>query len=164
VPYSSKTVTWLTQEAYDRLKAELEQLTGSGRAEMAERIAAAREEGDLKENGAYHAAKEEQGKQEARIRQLEQLLENAQVGEAPVDAGIVAPGMVVTVRLFDEDESMTFLLGSREDTDGHLEAYSPQSPLGSAVHDRKVGDTVSYELPNGHRAQVEILDAKPYTG
>ena len=80
---TSENVTWLTQEAYDQLKAELEHLSGPARTEIAAKIAAAREEGDLRENGGYHAAKEEQGKQELRVRQLTQLLENAKVGEAP---------------------------------------------------------------------------------
>ena len=77
------TFTWLTQEAYDRLKAELDYLSGPGRIEIAKKIESAREEGDLKENGGYHAAKDEQGMQEARIRQLTQILENSRVGEAP---------------------------------------------------------------------------------
>src|SRR5689334_17071338 len=82
------TVTWLTQEAFGRLAGELEQLSTHGREEIAKRIEAAREEGDLKENGGYHAAKDEQGKQEARIRQLTQLLRTAQVGEAPELSGV----------------------------------------------------------------------------
>ncbi len=94
---TSESVTWLTQEAYDQLKAELEYLSGPARTEIAGKIAAAREEGDLRENGGYHAAKEEQGKQELRVRQLTQLLENAKVGEAPAASGVVAPGMVVKI-------------------------------------------------------------------
>ena len=90
---------WLTQESYDRLKAELEHLEGPGRAEIAQRIEDARSEGDLKENGGYHAAKEDQGKAEARIRQLTQLLETAQVGEAPNDDGVVEPGMMSTAKI-----------------------------------------------------------------
>jgi len=86
-------------EQFDKLKGGLEHLAGPGRADLAKKIEAAREEGDLRENGGYHAAKEEQGKQEARIRQLTQLLENATVGEAPSDNGVVEPGMVVTVEL-----------------------------------------------------------------
>jgi transcription elongation factor GreA len=81
------TVTWLTQEAHDRLAAELAELSTHGREEIAKRIESAREEGDLKENGGYHAAKDEQGKQEARIRQLTELLRTAQVGEAPQSSG-----------------------------------------------------------------------------
>lgn len=156
-------ITWLTQEAYDRLSAEYEHLSGPARIEIAQKIEAAREEGDLKENGGYHAAKEEQGKMEARIRQLRQLLENAKVGEAPADDGIVEPGMVVTVRYEGDDDTLTFLLGSREDAGGSVDVYSPSSPLGSALLGKKIGDTATYSLPNGNRMTVEVIDAKPYT-
>ncbi len=105
-----ESVTWLTQEAYDRLKQELDYLTGDGRAEIVSRIEAAREEGDLKENGGYHAAKDEQGKREARIRQIQQLLESAQVGEPPAaPTGVVAPGTIVTAKVAGDE--MQFLLG-----------------------------------------------------
>ena len=124
------TQSFLTQEAFDRLSAELAHLSGEGRTEIAKRIEAAREEGDLKENGGYHAAKEEQGKMEARIRQLTQLLENAKVGETPKDNGVVEPGMIVTVEMFGDEE--TFLLGHREiKDDSGLEVFSEQSPLGT---------------------------------
>ena len=129
---TTANVTWLTQEAYDRLKAERDHLAGEGRTEIARKIEAARDEGDLRENGGYHAAKEEQGKQEARIRQLEQLLRNAKVGEAPPDDDIVEPGMVVTVDLGGEE--LTFLLGSREVSDPSLDVYSERSPLGAAIN------------------------------
>jgi transcription elongation factor GreA len=151
---------WLTQEAYDRLKTELEQLSGPGRIDIARRIEAAREEGDLKENGGYHAAKEEQGKQEARIRQLEQLLRNAKVGEAPPDDDIVEPGMVVVARVSGKE--MTFLLGSREVADGDLDVYSEKSPLGAAIHGKKAGESTSYVAPTGKEIPVEIVSAKPY--
>jgi transcription elongation factor GreA len=165
VTQTSENVTWLTQEAYDQLKTELDYLSGPARVEIAKKIEAAREEGDLRENGGYHAAKEEQGKQELRIRQLTQLLEKAKVGEAPADNGIVGPGMVVTIAFDgDPDDTMTFLLGSREVASGDLEIYSPQSPLGKGIDGHKVGDTASYELPNGKKAKVKILEAKPYTG
>jgi transcription elongation factor GreA len=156
------SVTWLTQEAYDRLRAELDHLSGEGRTELAKKIEEARLEGDLRENGGYHAAKEEQGKQEARIRQLRQLLENAQVGDAPVSSdGSVTSGMVVTVELAGDEE--TFLLGSREvagDTD--LDVYSEKSPLGAAILGHKVGDKVSYNAPNGREIPVAIVAAKPF--
>ena len=163
---TSENVTWLTQEAYNQLKAELEHLSGPARTEIAAKIAAAREEGDLRENGGYHAAKEEQGKQELRVRQLTQLLENAKVGEAPASAeGEVAPGMVVTIAFDgDEDDTMTFLLASREYASSDIETYSPQSPLGSGVIGHKVGDDAQYELPNGKKASVRILTAEPYNG
>ena len=161
---TTANVTWLTQEAYDRLKAEFEHLSGPARVEIAQKIEAAREEGDLKENGGYHAAKEEQGKMEARIRQLRQLLENAKVGEAPPDDGIVEPGMVVTVRYEGDDDTLTFLLGSREDAARGVDVYSPSSPLGAALLGKKVGDTATYALPNGTKMSVSIVDAKPYSG
>ncbi|WP_131103677.1 transcription elongation factor GreA [Ornithinimicrobium sufpigmenti] len=159
---TAKTASYLTQEAYDRLQAELSALKGEGRTEISRRIEAAREEGDLKENGGYHAAKEEQGKMEARIRQLEHLLQNAVVGTAPADDGIVEPGMVVTVEMFGETE--TFLLGSREiiDEDTQLDVYSEKSPLGAALIGAKRGDTVRYAAPNGKQIEVKVVKAKPY--
>ncbi|MFD7900277.1 transcription elongation factor GreA [Streptomyces sp. NPDC059568] len=162
---TSENVTWLTQEAYNQLKAELEYLSGPARTEIAMKIAAAREEGDLRENGGYHAAKEEQGKQELRVRQLTQLLQKAKVGEAPADDGVVEPGMVVTIAFDgDPDDTLDFLLASREYASSEIETYSPQSPLGSGVNGKKVGDTAEYELPNGKKASVKILAAKPYQG
>ncbi|QGV78855.1 transcription elongation factor GreA [Streptomyces ficellus] len=162
---TSDNVTWLTQEAYNQLRAELEYLSGPARTEIAAKIAAAREEGDLRENGGYHAAKEEQGKQELRVRQLTQLLEHAKVGEAPAETGVVAPGMVVTIAFDgDPDDTLDFLLASREYASSDIETYSPQSPLGSGVNGKKVGEDAEYELPNGKKASVKILDAKPYSG
>jgi transcription elongation factor GreA len=166
VTQTSENVTWLTQEAYNQLKAELEYLSGPARTEIAKKIEAAREEGDLRENGGYHAAKEEQGKQELRVRQLTQLLDTAKVGEAPPDDGVVEPGMVVTIAFDgDLDDTLTFLMASREYASASsIETYSPQSPLGTGVNGKKVGETAEYELPNGKTASVKILAAKPYTG
>jgi transcription elongation factor GreA len=158
------TLTWLTQEAYDRLKAELDHLSGPGRIEIAQKIEAARQEGDLKENGGYHAAKDEQGMREARIRQLTQLLENSRVGEAPRADGVVGPGMTVTVRFAGDDEEVTFLLASREEVGSPIDVYSPKSPLGSAISGKKVGETATYSLHNGRASSVEIIDAVPYSG
>jgi transcription elongation factor GreA len=163
VTETNENVTWLTQEAYDRLSAELEYLSGPGRAEISAKIEAARDEGDLKENGGYHAAKEEQGKQEGRIRQLKAILDTAEVGEAPADNGVVEPGMVVSAKVAGEEEE--FLLGSREIAGGTpLDVFSPTSPLGAAINGRRVGDTVTYEAPTGRGIEVEILGAKPFTG
>ena len=157
---TANQASFLTQAAYDRLQAELAELSGPGRTEIAKKIEAARAEGDLKENGGYHAAKEEQGKMEARIRQLTQLLETATIGEKPADDGVVEPGMVVTVEMFGEEE--TFLLGSREITDESMHVFSEKSPIGAAVNGASVGDTVSYEAPTGKQVEVKVLHTTPY--
>ena len=155
------TQTWLTQEAADRLRNELEQLEGPIRAEIVKKIEAARAEGDLKENGGYHAAREEQGKNEARIKQLKHMLEHAHIGVPPVgESGVVGPGMVITIDIAGDE--MQFLLGSREISSGDLDVYSEKSPLGSAVMGAKVGDTVSYTAPNGNIFKVAILEAQPF--
>ena len=160
---TTENVTWLTQEAYDRLKEELDFLAGEGRLEISRRIEQAREEGDLRENGGYHAAKEEQGKREARIRQLQQLLESAQVGEAPkAPSGVVAPGTIVTAKV--GGDTMRFLLGSREVAGDGIEVYSEKSPLGEAINGKQKGQTASFAAPNGTTVEVEIIDTEPFAG
>jgi transcription elongation factor GreA len=159
-----EAVTWLTQEAYDRLKAELDHLSGPGRIEIAKKIEMAREEGDLKENGGYHAAKDEQGQIEARIIMLQHILESARVGVPDRTDGVVGPGMTVTVRFVKDDDEVTFLLASREESDIPIDVYSPRSPLGAAIMGKKVGDSATYSLPNGRSVSVEILEAVPYGG
>ena len=154
---------WLTKDAFDKLSAELENLKGPVRQEIIDRISNARDEGDLKENGGYHAAKDEQGKVELRIRQLEDMLRNAEVGETPVDDGTVAPGMKVTYRFVGDTDTDTFLLGAREIEDDSIEVFSPQSPLGSAMLGAKVGDTVTYTV-NNRSFEVEVVAAVPYVG
>jgi transcription elongation factor GreA len=162
---SQPTQTWLTQDAYDRLEAELEHLSGPGRVEITARIAAARAEGDLKENGGYHAAKDEQGKMEARIRQLNQILREAKVGTPPsADAGVAGPGMVVTVRFADGGDEETFLIGSREEAAvTNITVYSAQSPLGKSLSGAKPGETMTYAAPNGRQITLELLEVKAYT-
>ncbi len=155
--------TWLTQGAYDRLKGELDELSGPGRREIAARIEAAREEGDLKENGGYHAAKDQQGQLEARIRDLEELLKHAVVGEAPQASGVVEIGTVITAEIWGDEER--FLLGNREMADGSdLDVYSAESPLGAAIVGLKVGDSASYAAPNGNQIEVKILAVDTYAG
>ncbi len=164
-PAETETI-WVTQEAYDRLLEELEHLKGDVRTEITARVAAARDEGDLSENGGYHAAREEQGKNEARIRQLEDRMRRAEVGEKPADDGLVEAGMKVTIRFSGDTDTETFLLGSREllsmDSAVDLDIYSPTSPLGAAILDKRVGDEASYEAPNGSTMSVEIIDATPF--
>ena len=157
-------VTWLTQEAHDRLKNELDELIGN-RPVIAAEINARREEGDLKENGGYHAAREEQGQQEARIRQLQELLRTAQVGTAPTSSDVAAPGMVLKIRYDGDDETETVLLGSREEgSRADLEVVSPNSPLGAALLGAHAGDTREYQLPDGGRMKVSLVSAEPFRG
>ncbi|MFL6059666.1 MAG: transcription elongation factor GreA [Marmoricola sp.] len=156
---------WLTQAKYDELSAELEELRGPGRTAVVEKVSQARDEGDLKENGGYHAAREELGKLDGRIAQLVEMLKTAQVGETPADDGVVEPGMLVTIRFVgDKDNETPFLLGAREMAGDDVEVFSPQSPLGEAINGRSKGDTVSYPAPNGSMLEVEIIDAVPYSG
>lgn len=150
-------VTWLTQEAFDRLAAELDERQTARRREITKRIEAAREEGDLRENGGYHAAKDEQGKNEARIRQLRHLLDTAKIGAPESAADEVAQGSVVTVEFVGRPRTLSFFLGSREEAaHATIEVISPASPLGAAVLGAKVGDTVSYLTPAGKQMSVQI--------
>ena len=162
---SDQSKIWMTQESYDKLTAEVQDLKGPQRDEIVARIAAARDEGDLKENGGYHAAREEQGKLENRIRQLEDTLRRAQVGETPPDDGVVEPGMVVVVTFSDGVEQKV-LFGAREMAEHHPEydVYSPQSPMGEAIDGAKTGDTVQFTGPTGKAQEVTIKSAKPFTG
>jgi transcription elongation factor GreA len=133
------------------------------REEIKARITAAREEGDLKENGGYHAAREEQGKNEGRVRQLTKMLEAAQIGTPEIEEGIVSQGMVVTVHFPDLDDTETFLLGSREEA-AHtsIDVYSPTSPMGAAVLNQAVGAEITYETPSGKTLRIVIVSAELY--
>jgi transcription elongation factor GreA len=164
VSTTDREATWLSQEAHDRLQAELQQLIAN-RPVIAAEINARREEGDLRENGGYHAAREEQGKQEGRIRYLQEFLRNARVGEAP-KADSVAAGMVVTIYFEDDkDDTETFLLGSREiaSTTDHT-VYSPESALGHAILGARPGDRVSYTAPSGADIAVTVVNFQPFGG
>ena len=138
--------TWLSQEAYDRLQEELDDLKTNGRPAISKEIEIAREHGDLRENAEYHAAKDEQGKMEARIRQLEHLLRNARIGE-PADTGQVRPGLLVTIEIDGDEE--TWLLGSREDSHDEYDILSAESPIGQAILGAEPGDTRQVEAPAG---------------
>ena len=158
------TETWLTREAHERLQGELEHLQGPVRAEIAKRIEEARDEGDLKENGGYHAAKDDQAQIEARIAQITQLLRTAKVGEAPEATGIVEPGTVVTATIAGDEA--TFLVGNREiaEAGDELDVYSEASPLGRAIMGKRIGETAAYETPSGATIEVEIKDVQTYHG
>lgn len=156
---------WLTQARFDELTAEVEELRGPVRASLVKRVSDARDEGDLKENAGYHAAREELGKLDGRIAQLAHILEHASVGEAPAEAdGTITVGTVVTYRFVGDDDEETVLLGAREMASDDVDTMSPQSPLGAAMLGAAVGDTVTYEAPNGKQLGVQIVRAAPYSG
>jgi transcription elongation factor GreA len=164
VSSSEGSNTWLSQDAHDRLQAELDEFIAN-RPAIAAEINARREEGDLRENGGYHAAREEQGKAEGRILYLKELLRTAKVGDAPT-ADKVAPGTVVTI-YFDEDEkdTETFLLGSREiSATTDLTVYSPESALGKSILGASAGQTVSYTPPRGPDIKVTVVRFEPFSG
>lgn len=158
----SEHITWLTAAAHNRLTEELEERQGPVREEITKRIALAREEGDLKENGGYHAAREEQGKNEARIAHLIHLLEHARVGTPEVPDGEAHIGRVVTVE-FAQDEQETYYIGSSEERgSSEHDVLSPTSPLGSALLGHRIGDEVTYTLPNGRAITVVLVDVQSH--
>ena len=157
---SDASDTQLTRATYNRLQAELEDLTTRGRVEIAAAIETARALGDLKENGDYHAAKDAQGKMESRIRMLERMLKTATVVDADqASDGTVAAGTVVTLRYEgdDEDDTTDFFVGSIEERQGDLTVVSPGSPLGAALLGHVVGDAVEYAAPGG-TLKVQIVN------
>lgn len=149
--------THLSQEAYDRLRAELEDLTTRGRVDIAQTIETARELGDLKENADYHAARDDQGRMEARIRQLQSLIDNAVIVDSSQTSDTVAAGSVVALRYEGDDDADRFLVGSIEERRDDVAVVSPQSPLGQALIGRRQGDVVEYQAPGGE-LKVEIVD------
>ncbi len=154
--------TQLTQETYDRLVAELEDLTTRGRNEIATTIEAARALGDLSENGDYHAAKDTQGKMESRVRQLQALLKHATIVESQGGDGSVSAGSIVTLHYDgdDEDDVQRFFVGSIEERRGDMAVVSPSAPLGKALLGKRAGDTVEYDAPGGAlRVTIVEVDA-----
>jgi transcription elongation factor GreA len=146
----------LSQKAYDRLKAEHDELTTVGRVDIARKIEAARELGDLKENGDYHAAKDHQGQMEARIRQIGAMIENAEIVEG-TDGDIVEPGCVVELRYEGDDDTDTYFFGSVEERGVEYDIISPGSPLGAALVGRKPGEKVDFTSPTGANLTVELV-------
>jgi len=155
---NTQTVTYLSQEAHDRLAAELESLRTEGRERIAQQIGVAREHGDIRENADYDAAKNEQGMMEARIRQLEELLRSAVVGEPP-DSDTATPGMVIHLEIDGDTE--TYLLGSREEAVEGMDVLSLKSPLGRAVVGKRPGEKFSYVTPTGRELPVKLIKAEP---
>jgi transcription elongation factor GreA len=149
--------TYLSQEAYDRLSAELEDLRTNGRPRISAEIEVARAHGDLRENAEYHAAKDEQGRMEARIRQISALLDDAVIGERD-SADEVAPGVVVVLEIAGDEE--TYLVGSREDRHPDLDVLSADSPMGLAVLGATAGETRSFETPSGTALDVRVVSIR----
>ncbi len=148
----------LSKEAFDRLQAEYDDLTTRGRIEIAKKIETARELGDLSENGDYHAAKEEQGKMEGRIVHLGAIIENSEIVDIDLDADqSVQAGCIVSIRYAGDDDVEKYLIGSIEERRDGLTVMSPGSPLGQALIGAAIGDTVTFEAPNGP-LDVSVVD------
>jgi transcription elongation factor GreA len=149
----------LSLQAHRRLTEELAERSGPTRRQISELIERAREMGDLKENGDYHAAKNEQGLNEARVRQLEATLKAAVVVES-TSTDKVEAGTVVEVRMEGDDETSTYLIGSIEERGTGYDVVSPGSPLGKALLGHAPGETVTYEAPGGS-FEVDIIAVRP---
>ena len=149
--------THLSREAYERLRAELEDLTTRGRVDIAQTIETARELGDLKENADYHAARDDQGRMEARIRQLQALVDSAVIVDSAVATDTVAAGSVVALRYEGDDDVDRYLVGSIEERRSDVAVVSPASPLGLALMGHRQGDVVEYEAPGGN-LKVAIVE------
>ena len=151
----------LSRSAYDRLAAEHHDLTTRGRIELSEIIQRAREMGDLSENGDYQAAKDQQGHMEGRIRQLESIIENAEIIEGG-EAGVVSVGSIVTIVYEGDSDDMAerYLLDSVEQRGDGVEVVSPKSPLGEALVGARTGDVVSYTTPTGAELRVTLKNVE----
>ena len=150
----------LSQQAYDRLSQELEERSTSRRREISLWIERAREHGDISENADYDAAKNEQGHNEARIRQLEAMLKEAVVIEGAADGDSVQPGTLVDLRYQGDDEVMTYLVGSIEERHEKFEVLSTNSPLGQALLGKQPGATVTYQGPK-RELSVTVVGVRP---
>ena len=154
-PTPTPEIHHISAEAHHRLQAELTDLIGRGRIDIAAQIETARLLGDLSENGDYHAAKEEQGKMEGRIMRLKSILENCEIVEV-FDDGVVAPGLVVSIRFEGDDQVEQYLFGSIEERRSGIEVVSPGSPMGQALEGARTGETVTYEA-NGNQLSIEVV-------
>jgi len=151
----------LTPRAFERLTKELEHLSTVKRVELANTIETARQLGDLKENGDYHAAKDEQGTVENRIRTLQATLQDAEIVEV-ADDGTVQAGMLINIRYVGDNDSERYLVGHIEERTDELEVLTPSSPLGQVLLGRKASERVSYIAPTGAALEVDVLDVTIY--
>ncbi|MDA8270147.1 MAG: transcription elongation factor GreA [Actinomycetota bacterium] len=150
------TETRLSRQTFERLEAELHDLTTRGRIEIAAAIGAARALGDLRENGDYHAARDTQGKMEARIRQIQALLAEAEIVEDENQSMMITTGSIVHLRYEGDEDSEQYLIGSIEEKRPDVAVVSPNSPLGKAILGKSEGQIVEYESPGGF-LRVEIV-------
>ena len=156
----------MTLDAYNRLKAELEELTTTGRPDITEKIKVAREHGDLRENAEYHAAKDEQGLMESRIRKIEHMLRDPDIVEAPEHADAVGPGMLVTVSPldFDDEDDETYLIAEHaEEKAPGARTVTTTSPFGAALVGSSEGDEVAYDAPGG-TFRYRVVSFEPFAG
>ena len=153
-PANQEPTATLTLDAYLRIKAELEELTTTGREQITEKIKIAREHGDLKENAEYHAAKDEQGLMESKIRKMQQMLRDPEIVEAPPVSDEVGPGMLVTIRPLDEH--------TEEKAPG-ARTVTTESPLGTALMGATAGQEVAYQAPGG-TVKYSVVSFEPHTG
>lgn len=155
MPDTDKKVP-LTQKAFERLQQELAELEGPARTKVIDDIATARAHGDLSENAEYHAAKDQQGMQEARIRQIREMLENAEIIQT-TDDDVVGPGKLVKISI-EGDDPEVYLFGTREEKGiGDHPILTVESPIGEAIGGKAAGETVTAKLPVGDR-KVEIIE------
>jgi transcription elongation factor GreA len=165
-PAGQEPTATLTLDAYQRLKAELDELTTTGREEITDKIRVAREHGDLRENAEYHAAKEQQGLMESRIRKIQHMLRDPDIVEAPEHGDAVTAGMLVTLHSldFDDEDDETYLVAEHaEERAVGARTVTPSSPLGSVLVGAAEGDEVAYEAPGG-TFRYKIVSFAPYTG
>lgn len=148
----------LTQQAHDRVLEELAYREGEKRAEIVGAIATARAHGDLSENAEYHAARELQGQNEAKIRELRDKIENAEIIQVS-DDDVATPGKLVTIRYQGDEDAETYLLGDREEKGGDYDVLTPDSPVGRALIGRSSGDSVIAEVPAGE-LRIELIEVK----
>ncbi|PRQ12397.1 transcription elongation factor GreA [Corynebacterium sp. 13CS0277] len=155
---------YITPETKSKLEAELNELIAH-RPVVAAEINERREEGDLKENAGYDAAREMQDQEEARIKQISEILANSTTERSGIEEGVAVVGSVVHVYYNgDKEQKETFLIGTRAaaSDNKNLETYSEQSPLGQAVLGAREGETREYYAPNGRQLSVTIVTAEPY--
>ena len=150
----------LSPSAHERLVEELTQRSGPMRFEIAEKIERARELGDLKENADYDAAKNEQGLNEARVRQLEAMLRDAEI-VASASGDVVEVGTIVEIRISGDDDTQSYLIGSIEERNDDYDVLSTSSPLGQALIGRGVGESTTYETPRKAQLGVEVVSIRP---